>query len=154
MKIVCLSMWQPWAYLYCVGRKRIETRGWSALRRGIEHNDVILIHATKKRDAEILGACSDFGVHVKNLYFGGLIGGVIFDREIGPFDDSNTQEVSDEEMRYGNYEFGRYGFVASTAMLTGTPFPCPGSRLGFFPVPMGATEWLRSTTLCDLVQAI
>jgi hypothetical protein len=143
MNIVCLSMWQPWAQLYCLRHKRIETRGWSAMNRGIEHGDMILIHATKKRDAEVLNACLNFGLYPDGLFFGGLIGAVIFDKEMR-FTENTYIEVGEKENSYGNFAPGRYGFVAKDAVLARVPFPCKGSRLGFFPVPPAAQDWLNT----------
>lgn len=46
----CISLWQPWATLWAIGAKRIETRHWPTNHRG-----PILIHAAKKLTCDIPG---------------------------------------------------------------------------------------------------
>lgn len=43
MKLVCVSMWQPWATLLMLGLKTYETRSWSTSHRGL-----LGIHAAKR----------------------------------------------------------------------------------------------------------
>lgn len=43
-----LTVWQPWASLVALGKKRIETRSWSTSYRGR-----LLIHAAKREPSEI-----------------------------------------------------------------------------------------------------
>lgn len=138
----CLSLWQPWAFAYASGVKGIETRAWSALRRKVNTGDVILVHATKKRDAEIRWECERLGVNIEDLCFGGLIGAVVFDREMR-FTEDTPNEVSETEQRWGNFAPGRYGFVARDPLITTEMFPCRGSQFGFFPPPDGARDWLH-----------
>jgi activating signal cointegrator 1 len=77
----CISLWQPWASLWCSERKVHETRHWP-----IKHLGWLAVHAAKKdvsRSIEIgAGAlleilCDEYGGHwARDLPRGAIIGAV------------------------------------------------------------------------------
>lgn len=50
-----ISIWQPWATLVAIGRKRVETRAWSTSYRG-----PIAIHAARRWDSKLSCMCRTY----------------------------------------------------------------------------------------------
>ncbi len=109
MKMMALSVKQPWADLIVEGVKDIENRTWPTNRRG-----PLLIHASRQWDdsdyAHLFGEKKDF-------VFGALIG-------IVDLVDCVTHSYSD-------WFEGPYGLVLENAKKFIEPFFCKG-RLRFF----------------------
>lgn len=92
----CLSIRQPWAWLVCVGAKRVENRSWNTTHRG-----VIAIHAggyAKAVDTLIQQADANNCISRDLFAFGAIIGvAELFDAR--PFD----RTMSDEPWADGPY---------------------------------------------------
>jgi len=114
MKMMALSVKQPWADLIVEGVKDIENRTWSTNRRGR-----LLIHASKKWDdgdyAELFGK-------KEQCVYGAIIG-------IASLVDCVAHHHSD-------WFEGPYGFVLKNARKFRDPIPYKG-RLGIFIVELG-----------------
>lgn len=105
-----LSLWQPWASLIADGRKRIETRSWRPPEWLV--GQWVAIHATKFVDRT---ACATFGYHPDNpvdIPRGKIVCCAFLDSWIR-FNPENTEYISDEEKRYGDFEEGRFGWQFS-----------------------------------------
>lgn len=118
MKIKVITVWQPWASLFPLGLKEIETRGWATKYRG-----PMAIHAAKKiipfeelfddlnfiQRALIMDAiCREYGDYDK-MPTGAIIA-------TGVLGDVQTTEVLRDkirpvEMACGDYSDGRFGWM-------------------------------------------
>lgn len=151
-----LSLTQPWATLVALGAKKIETRSWSHPYRGW-----LAIHAAKGLDpvggAEgLILQCQQepfhsvlrehFGtpftpaqvlplgaiVAVASLYH---VGKIARNREGAVYIDPKDWTVSSEqELAFGDYTPGRYGWVLTNVHQLKEPIPCRGA-LGVWDVP-------------------
>lgn len=140
-----LSLWQPWASLWCSPIKRHETRGWPTNCRGW-----LLVHAAKKivKDIEpntrLRGILDDeFGGHwAMDLPTGAIIGMVnvtncrptdcIFDKELDGESDWTKERADDYEC--GDFTSGRYAFEKDKFAVFDRPIPFRGMQR-FFNVP-------------------
>lgn len=143
----CISILQPWASLVvtkdpATGKayKQIETRSWNTKFRG-----PLLIHASAKKPPknkpEWWYDLFDTIDKTRKGYpgygwlpYGRIIGmvNVVDTFEIIPanplnlFFESNEKEW-DQELSFGDYSAGRYGWLLSDPILFKTPIPCKGS---------------------------
>ena len=124
-----LSLYQPHATAMAMGIKKVETRSWYTSYRGD-----LLIHAAKrfpeeyKQFAECEVALGRIPWH---LPFGQLVAIVTV------IDVRKTEElqydISALERLYGDYSFGRFGFVTDNLRTFKEPIPYRGHQ-GFFEV--------------------
>jgi hypothetical protein len=135
-------MWDPWATLYVLGLKRIETRGWPTDYRG-----PVAIHATKTglSQKELLDLCctEPFLSTMRGVVPADLKRGLIFHPghiiglvniidclQLEP-DATHQPSVFEvyphlrtkRERAFGKYEPGRYGLVAVEAFSLPEPIP-------------------------------
>lgn len=134
----CISLWQPWASLWCSGVKVHETRHWPTNNRGW-----ILVHAARRPVDDMGGTRLDgicdglFGNHWgMDLPRGAIVGAVklvdCVPTEKIAFNLLNQGDAEDYEC--GNFESGRYGWRASEHRKFANPIAFRGSQ-GFFNVP-------------------
>lgn len=139
MKVI--SLLQPWASLVVMGHKKIETRSWTTKYRG-----ELLIHASLPRKHAIELAMQ----HPFNECIGGLRGA--YDLPVGAIigkvnlEYTQTTELFKErlserlnlliehighsgkqELAFGDYSPGRYGWLLNDAVQFKIPIPCKGS---------------------------
>lgn len=131
-----ISLLQPWAELVVLGAKQIETRSWKTEYRG-----ELLIHASKKIDAESYNLCSKwpFDEYIKSpltLDRGAIIGKVTLHK----IETSETtmewmrmreSEQAQEEYRFGDYSPERFCWFLSDPVKFAKPIPC-GGHLGLW----------------------
>src|SRR5690348_12363065 len=132
-----LSLWQPWASLWCSSRKVHETRHWQCSHRGW-----LLAHAAKHFEKDFalddpLGVILDdeFGSDwTLNLPTGALIGMVnVVDcvptrRRIG------DAAANDDDRACGDFSGGRFAWKRDEFRLFDQPIPHRGAQ-GIFNVP-------------------
>jgi hypothetical protein len=138
-----ISMWQPWASLYCSDDKEHETRHWPTNYRGW-----LLVHAAKKLVSdcgEELDSivCDRFGpLWRTELPRGAIIGAVHI------VACKRTEDLLKEwgcppepvpvrhyiDLQCGDFSDGRYAWERSEFRLFKTPVPYRGAQ-GFFNVP-------------------
>ena len=123
-----LSLWQPWASLVADGRKRIETRSWRPPEYLIGKR--LAIHATKKVDTD---AAEEFGYKHLVLPRGAIVAVVYLDSWMH-FTEENTEYITDEEKRYGDFYPGRFGWVFTDITKLPIPYPMHGWQ-GLFDCP-------------------
>lgn len=125
-----LSLYQPWATLVVIGAKRIETRSWCTDYRG-----PLLIHASKKfskadrklceTDIYFKRALEAYSVDALPL---GAIVGKVYLREIRTTTVMlASHELSEQEKRFGNYDYGRWAFLLTGFEEFREPIPAKGS---------------------------
>lgn len=126
-----ISLWQPWASLWIVGRKRFETRGWSTAYRG-----PLVVHAAQRIcldiDEALAAICRDeFGITWSHtLPRGALLGELDLINCI----PTARMHVCAEERAQGDFAPGRYAWEADNRRR----FPhaiCYRGRQRFFSVP-------------------
>jgi hypothetical protein len=142
MKVI--SLLQPWASLVVLGHKKIETRSWNTKYRG-----ELLIHASLPRKHAIDLAIQPFfyeclgGLRgVYDLPVGAIIGKVNLKYtaktdNVVEWDSKSVAMVGDEEitlihlskqeLAFGDYSPGRYGWLLSDPVQFAKPIPCKGS---------------------------
>ncbi len=126
-----ISLWQPWASLWAVGRKRNETRHWPTNYRG-----PLLIHAAKTFCSDVPIELRDvlvdqFGIRwALDLPRGALVG--ICELEYCVRTEGIT--IDDDEAAQGNFSEGRFAWGARAARLFQRPIPYRGAQ-GFFDIP-------------------
>jgi len=120
-----LSMWEPWAMLYVLGLKRIETRSWDTPYRGwlAIHSTKSGLSKTKLRKILLSPGFSDAlpGISLEDFSPGCIIGAVeLIDccptvghpSRMGVFELYSELRTS-RELYFGNYKRGRYGLLAA-----------------------------------------
>ncbi len=96
-----ITLYQPWASLIMDGRKTIETRSWKTNYRGL-----LAIHAGRICDTE---ACQEAGYDPDTIPRRAVLG-VVELYDVFRFTFENTRDFSEEELRWGDFYPGRYGF--------------------------------------------
>lgn len=137
-QIPCISLWQPWAWLWVKGEKRFETRSWPTNRRGW-----VAVHAAKRWGSEQRRVCDGhhagfdsvlkmYGIDdpAHQLAFGAVIGFVHISRCI------TTRQALGENLPYtekcfGDFSDGRYAWDADKRILLPDPVPARGFQ-GFW----------------------
>jgi activating signal cointegrator 1 len=152
-----ISLWQPWAYLYAVGIKKVETRSWGCIHRGplaihatltwnddcraAIHNDLIMEALLGSPAFADIGGPDwrggdDWDEKVKGrLTFGAIIG-VVNMADCRPYDapfrmgvfEAHPELDTPRERALGLYERKRYGLVAENARLLPQPIPYKGRQ--------------------------
>ncbi len=114
-----ITLWQPWATLAIEGRKKIETRAWKPGFTG-----PIAIHAGRTVKKEFV---ERFGVTSAPL---GCVLGVVEVVGTMKFTERNVAEsVPKDQLPYGDFFPGRYGWMLRVLMKFETPIPARGSRM-------------------------
>jgi hypothetical protein len=128
-----ISLWQPWASIWCSGIKIHETRRWATNYRGW-----LLVHAAKRRiddlDDDPLGdICkSQFGRHYGiDLPRGALVGRIHL---IACISTDRFMHLSDDDRECGDFSEGRFAWHADNFETFSSSIPYRGSQ-GFFDVP-------------------
>jgi activating signal cointegrator 1 len=132
-----ISLWQPWASLWCSKRKVHETRHWRCSHRGW-----LLVHAAKRFETDFdlndrlrLILDDEFGAHwAEDLPTGALIGMVnVVDcpPTLTPLGDA---AASDDDRECGDFGPGRFAWKRDAFRLFEQPIPFRG-RQGVFNVP-------------------
>lgn len=142
-----LTLTEPWASLVALGLKSIETRGWPTYHRGR-----IAIHAGKKFTGDDLEwllttpaafvPLNDAGLDIDQFRpsrsFQTTRGCVIATARLTAcvqFDLGMVERIGRHyganELLFGNFSKGRYGFVLADVIRLSEPIPAVGS-LGFW----------------------
>lgn len=156
---VAFSMWQPWASLVVLGHKTIETRTWVFPakyegKRVAIHAGRRLVDPDEIEEIEYpLG--KPLPIDHSTLPFGCLIGSVLLVRVVGLWGEPDEPHgwrggvllpgtlqkttVSRQELAFGNYADGRFGWTLAEPDVFDKPIPFRGMQ-GFFsttrcPVP-------------------
>lgn len=148
-----ISLWQPWASLMAWGEKRIETRGHPTWHRGW-----LAIQAAKDKrgrpaleEPEICAALERNGVTGWDGLPLGAIVCVVRVTDCQP--TRNLQEqLSANERAFGNYGYGRYGWLTADLFKLPEPIECSGAQ-GFWFTPPDVTERIRAMGLDDAEEA-
>lgn len=142
-----LSILQPWASLVVTtdqntgkAYKQIETRSWNTKYRG-----PLLIHASIGKQYRKLPTDGPLWMNcplriIESMPFGAIIGMVNLvdtmntERIILPPNEtkyrsiiSDPWKISDQELAFGDYSHGRYGWLLSDPIMFKNPIPCKGS---------------------------
>lgn len=117
-----LSLWQPWASLIADGRKRIETRSWRPPDYLLQK--WLAIHAAKKIDAEFAREC---GYNPEVIARGAVVA-CAFLEGWSRFTPENTEMISDDEKRFGDFYEGRFGWIFSEIRALTEPKVVRGAR--------------------------
>jgi activating signal cointegrator 1 len=142
-----ISLLQPWAQLVAIGAKRIETRSWNTFYKG-----PVLIHAsqkfTKEQDEfsfQLSWQLNDHTIyHCHRAAIIGkvdLVGTISFDKYRHDIENHGAVKFandvfffSEQELAFGDFGPGRYGFLLQNPVLFKEPIPAKGS-LGLWEFP-------------------
>lgn len=121
-----VSLWQPWASAMALGLKTVETRHWRTNVRGS-----VAIHAAKRWTREERELAEAHGLPLP-LPLGAVVA-------VGWFMAIHSTErlapqLSPQELAWGNYGPGRFGWIFGDIRALSEPVPCIG-RQGFFNLP-------------------
>lgn len=135
-----ISLLQPWATLVVIGAKHIETRSWNTNYRGD-----LLIHASKKFTKEQKAICQQDPFAsaleiLEELSLGSIIGSVKL-IEITTTDFYKqcskgiplksglkySQKAWENELAFGDYSPGRFGWLLSNPISFSNHVDCKGS---------------------------
>ena len=111
MKILAVTLYQPWAQMVAVGEKRIETRSWPTTHRGI-----IAIHAAQRHDKLLWSMyhhptfkprleAHGYGESFSSLPFGQV---VAVAELLGCLMVTKYNQPKSPELELGDYALGRY----------------------------------------------
>lgn len=130
-----ISLWQPWASLWCSDAKVHETRHWSTSHRGW-----LVVHAAKRKIDDFSGdrldeICSGlFGNHWgMDLPRGALIGVVRLVRCVST-DTMPIGHQSTDDYECGDFSPGRYAWARANFQVFASPIPYRGQQ-SVFDVP-------------------
>jgi activating signal cointegrator 1 len=134
-----LSLWQPWASLWCSKRKVHETRHWRCSHRGW-----LLVHAAKRFETGFdlddplrLILDDEFGERwTKELPTGALIGLVRVIDCLPTQTLSGDTAANDDDRECGDFAPGRFAWKRDEFRVFDQPIPYRG-RQGIFNVPAG-----------------
>lgn len=140
-----LSLTQPWATLVAIGAKEYETRSWWTGYRGL-----VAIHASKEFGSAERALCVDepfFGILQKaglvEMLVPGLLaverlplGAIIAVAQLEDVlqTDLRGRRVSELELAFGDWGYGRYAWRLRNVQRLLEPIPCKGA-LGLWTVP-------------------
>lgn len=140
-----ISLWQPWASLWCSPAKVHETRHWYTATLGW-----VAVHAAKKLvplddDDPLDEICRrTFGMDwPKTLPRGAIVGAV---QMVRCARTSDVKPIGDD-LVCGDFGEGRYAWERAAYVALANPVPWVG-RHGFFGVDMGKLPDLRRLVLC------
>lgn len=138
-----LTLWQPWASLMAFEEKKVETRCWTTKFRG-----EIAIHAAAKEPADWLGQsrnrhefhlalCRITDEHKwgegywPNAHHSVGLGAVLCIVNLIGIEPTHCvrDELSEQELLFGNYEDGRYAWFTEIVERFETPIPAKGNRM-------------------------
>lgn len=128
-----ISLWQPWASLWCSPRKVHETRNWATSYRG-----PIAVHAAKRIEKDIDSypltdiLLAEFGFGWSTDLPCGAIIGVVDLIDCVPTDGMAIW--SEEDYHCGDFAPGRYAWKRGNYRVLPHPIPCVG-RQRIFSVP-------------------
>jgi len=141
-----ITIWQPWAYLLCMGKKRFETRSWSTVIRGrmAIHAGVSKQGINNLMDAYMWGGenIEEFEAEVgpcgvwKRLPYGAVVGtgNLVACHKITP---SFAGRLDAREIKFGDYSIGRFAWEFDSPIMFEKPIPARG-RYGIW-------EWEERT---------
>ena len=137
-----ISLWQPWASAMALGLKTVETRHWWTGQRGL-----IAIHAAKRWTAEEREFTAAMGLPPV-LPLGAIVA-------VGELVEVKRSEqlvgqLSEQELGWGNYGPGRYGWIFRNVVALNEPVPFRGAQ-GFFEVPDDLTGCRLTSAQGDLL---
>ena len=123
-----ITLHQPYATLIALGVKTIETRSWSTSYRG-----PIAIHAGKAAiDPELIGdrtldiILDTWGLNINELPSGCVVATswlTSVERT-----EALRDLVDDDDLQWGNFAAGRFGWVLDTVVPLDPPVPARGSQ--------------------------
>jgi len=130
-----ISLWQPWASLWCSDAKVHETRHWATNHRGW-----LLVHAAKRRIDDLSGSrldeiCDSLWGHHWGLELprGCLIGKVNLVGCEGTEAMPIGHQITDD-YECGDFSAGRFAWKRSAFVIFPQAIPYRGAQ-GFFNVP-------------------
>lgn len=128
-----ITLWQPWASLLAIGRKKHETRSWKTKHRGW-----IAIHAAKRFDGLVMTACGRFSEELKETgyrlgYVRPPLGAVVAVAKLERLIHcgSNRQILIPdfyEALPYGDYSPGRWVWIFSEIIPVEPAIPATGGQ--------------------------
>lgn len=137
MAIPALSLNPPWDLLVAIGAKKIETRNWNTYYRG-----PLAIHATKGIGLlgdeyglydqcmiePFRGALRAAGYTKVREWPRGAIVAVCTLADTFQFTKANTANLSEQELAFGDFTPGRYGFRLANVHMLPEPIPARGKQ--------------------------
>ena len=123
-----ISLWQPWASAIALGIKRIETRSWSTNFRG-----PIAIHAAKrwgKDQRDFSNLEHTLGRLPARVPLGAFVATAVL-ADVRPTEEL-TLDIEAIERMYGDYSFGRFGWILENIVALPEPIPYRGEQGLFY----------------------
>lgn len=160
MRFKAISLWQPWATLMALNKKRVETRSWHTNQRGL-----VAIHAAKKWNDNLVltctGKCFGDALGVFREDYDSVINFKKYLTELLPFgaivaigtlahcEQITSQNSPDDfnEYVFGDYTPGRFMWIFEKIIKLPEPIPYTG-RQGFFNVDERVSEEIIVQTDC------
>lgn len=125
MKIKTITLWQPWAALVAIGRKKIETRSWATEYRG-----ALAIHAAASMPPWVRKRLLEAGVAeetIRKLTRGAVLAvGMLAD--CVPITEEFVETLSDDERAFGDYRIGRYAWILEDVKRLPLPIEATGRQ--------------------------
>jgi hypothetical protein len=126
--IKALTLWQPWATLIALGRKRLETRGWVTAYRGS-----LAIHAARRPPDPGLLAAEPFAGALRDALARGPLprGAVVAVArlvDVLPITPALVAGLTQEERAFGIYGPCRWAWRLEEVRLLDPPIPARGAQ--------------------------
>ena len=122
-----ITLFQPWATLMALGEKLIETRG-----RRTKHRGWVAIHAAKAAPDAVAwrypfnGVLHKHGIEHPRLLPLGVVVAVTRITDCLPIEELRARTLSEQELYFGNYADGRYGYLTEGLRRVREPIPMRG----------------------------
>ena len=125
-----ISLYEPWATLIALGKKRYETRSWSTTYRG-----PLLICASIKRPPlhETIGVLYRAGINSDELKPGRAVA-IVELIGVHPTKALVYAELGEDEQYFGDFSSGRFAWQLKNIRRILKPPPIKG-RQGLFDIP-------------------
>lgn len=132
---MAISMWQPWASLWCSPAKIHETRSWKTPFRGWLCVQAAVRPLHVHTITELWPVLDDaFGTRWSIDLPRGAVVGMVDVMDCRPVAEILAGQILAEDLACGNFDAGRFGWRRGEFRRFHTPIPCVG-RQGFFRLP-------------------
>lgn len=133
--MMAISLWQPWASLWCNGVKVHETRNWATAHRGW-----LMVHAAKRPISPVTNYYLEYitidrlGKKWKQTVPLGALIGMVRVVDCKPTEEMRPGFERTDDYVCGNFEPGRYAWKAEAFKTFKKPIAYRGKQ-GLFNVP-------------------
>ncbi|NLD47873.1 MAG: 2-oxoglutarate dehydrogenase E1 [Clostridiaceae bacterium] len=126
-----ITLYQPWATLWVLREKKIETRSWHRKFRGniAIHSSINFPKWAKElcHEEPFKSVLQKHGISIKDLPLGAILGFTEI-VDIVKMDNQNTRLLSPQELAFGDYRPGRFMWISKDGKVFDKPIAAKGKQ--------------------------